>query len=138
MSFGSCINVATLPLKTRDLFIKVFASLRQKVIWKFDSTVENVPSNVMIKPWVPQIDILTHPNVKLFISHCGQLSSIEAAYAGIPIVGIPFYGDQNRNIEGFVMNGWALKLDYVNITEESLTWALHTILDNQRYIIYVF
>lgn len=134
MSFGTVLKATTLPAAKRDVFIKVFASLRQKVIWKFDSTIENLPSNVMIRNWLPQTDIFAHPNIKLFISHCGQLGSLEAAHAGIPILGIPFFGDQHRNIEGFVDAGWALQLPYENITEESLRWALRTVLDNKRYI----
>lgn len=133
VSFGTVLRGAALPLSKREALIKVFGSLKQKVIWKFDDiTIMDLPSNVLMKTWLPQNSIFAHPNTKLFISHCGQLGSIEAAYAGLPIIGIPFFGDQHRNINGFVESGWALKMDYDNITAGSLSWAIHTVLGNKR------
>ena len=35
--------------------------------------ISQVPSNVHILPWLPQFDILSHPNLKLFITHGGLL-----------------------------------------------------------------
>lgn len=47
-----------------------FKKLKQRVLWKFeDESLPGVPSNVMIKKWLPQNDILAHQNVVLFISH---------------------------------------------------------------------
>lgn len=117
----------------RSIFTRVFASLKEKVIWKFDDAIDNLPSNVLIRNWFPQNDIFAHPNMKLFISHGGLLSSLEAIYAGVPVLGVPFYGDQRRNIEGFAQAGWALRLDYDNVTVESLRWALNEMLTNKEY-----
>lgn len=116
------------------IFSKVFATLKQKVIWKFKGDIPNLPSNVMISKWLPQNDIFAHPNVRLFISHGGSLGTHEAIYHGLPILGMPFFGDQRRNIEAFAQSGWALRLDYENVTEVSLGWALNTILNDKRFI----
>ncbi len=32
----------------------------------------NIPSNILIKRWRPQNDLLGHPNVKKFVTHGGQ------------------------------------------------------------------
>ena len=42
-----------------------------------------------------------HPNVKVFISHCGMLGTQEALYAGTPMLGLPIFGDQPKNAEVF-------------------------------------
>lgn len=109
----------------------VFASLRKKILWKFEATLQ-VPSNVMIASWLPQNEILAHRNVKLFISHGGMLSTLEALHNAVPILGIPLWGDQKRNVECGVSSGWALRLNYANLTEDSFRWTVNEMLDNPR------
>jgi UDP:flavonoid glycosyltransferase YjiC (YdhE family) len=75
---------------------------------------------------------LAHPNVRLFITHCGLLSTQEAIDRGVPIVGIPIYGDQRYNLARIVSFGIGIQLDYENITSESVMWALNEVLNNQR------
>lgn len=53
---------------------------KQKVIWKYESEKElanRISSNVLIREWLPQNDILAHKNVRLFISHGGMFSIFE-------------------------------------------------------------
>jgi glucuronosyltransferase len=73
-----------------------------------------------------------HPNVKLFLTHGGLLSIQEAIYRGVPVVGIPILGDQKHNVNRAVSFGFGVKLDFVNISTESVTWALKEGLENPR------
>lgn len=102
--------------------------MKQKIIWKFEDETVPMPKNVYAGSWLPQSDILGHPNVKAFISHGGLLGSTEAVYHGVPIVGVPFFGDQHLNIKRASKAGWAITLNYENITTESVRWALDEIL----------
>ena len=44
------------------------------ILWKWDEdNIADLPKNVMIKKWVPQQDLLAHPNLKLFVTHGGLL-----------------------------------------------------------------
>lgn len=78
--------------------------------------------------------ILAHPNVKAFISHGGLLSTIETIYHGVPIVGIPVFGDQKANIARGVNYGYAVEVPLTEITEEALTKALDEILNNPKLV----
>lgn len=43
-------------------------------LWKYEeSTIDlKLPKNVHIRSWLPQTDILAHPNITAFITHSGQ------------------------------------------------------------------
>lgn len=62
------------PVDKREAFVKAFGKLKQKVLWKYENeTLPGNPGNIKISSWIPQRDILAHPNVKLFITHGGIL-----------------------------------------------------------------
>lgn len=71
-SMGSWIPSAEMPDEKKQIFIEVFSKLKQNVIWKFEDESLKTPKNVLIRKWLPQSDILAHPNVVLFISHGGK------------------------------------------------------------------
>lgn len=59
VSWGSMIRAETLPVEKRNSLLKVFGSLKQKVLWKWENdTLPNQPKNVFIRKWMPQRDIL--------------------------------------------------------------------------------
>lgn len=71
-SLGTQTHSAAMPKEKIKIFLEVFGKLKQNVLWKFeDESLANVPANVRIQKWLPQSDVLAHPNVVLFISHGG-------------------------------------------------------------------
>jgi glucuronosyltransferase len=76
--------------------------------------------------------LIGHPNVLLFLSHGGLLGIMEAIYNGVPVVGIPFYGDQRSNLANLEARGIGIQLQYNNITKQSVLDALHTVLHQPR------
>lgn len=94
-SLGAYMQSSQMPRETYETIMKVFGSLKQRVLWKYEADkVSNCPSNVMVRKWMPQKDILAHKNVILFISHGGLFGTIEGTHRGLPILFIPFFGDQ--------------------------------------------
>ncbi|KAK8721970.1 hypothetical protein OTU49_012402 [Cherax quadricarinatus] len=57
-SLGSFTKFTNIPVQYRDVFVQAFRRLPQRVIWKYDGDLEDVPDNVMIRKWLPQQDIL--------------------------------------------------------------------------------
>ena len=75
VSFGSVLKASVMSDDKRKTLLSVFGKLKQKVLWKWETDeMEDKPSNVMLHKWLPQQDVLGHPNVKLFVSHAGQSS----------------------------------------------------------------
>ncbi|KXJ80685.1 hypothetical protein RP20_CCG023883 [Aedes albopictus] len=133
-SLGAYLQSSQIPTEKRNALLNVFSKLKQRVVWKFETNnLENVPSNVMIRNWAPQNDILAHKNVVLFISHGGQFGTFESMYHGVPTLFMPFFGDQHRNALRAVRSGYARKTMFVDITEETFTGEIKQMVYDKRY-----
>ncbi|XP_075232022.1 UDP-glycosyltransferase UGT5-like isoform X2 [Lycorma delicatula] len=131
---GSMLKASTLPEEKRLDLIEVFSKLPQRVLWKWETeTMPDKPDNVKLLKWMPQRDVLAHPNIKIFISHGGLLGTTEAVYSGVPIIGMPFYGDQAVNVEAVQAAGAGIRLDFKNLNKETLENAIRRILDDPKY-----
>lgn len=107
--------------------------LKQRVIWKCSSDSLKLPPNVMVRKWLPQVDILAHPNVRLLISHGGLFSNIEAMKFGVPMLVIPFFGDQMRNAQRIVQAGYGISMNLNDVDETSLAETINKLLYDQSY-----
>ena len=54
-------------------------------------------NGVVVRDWAPQTEILGHPAVGGFVSHCGWNSCLEGISGGVPIGMWPMHSDQPRN-----------------------------------------
>ncbi|XP_026735868.1 UDP-glucuronosyltransferase 1-6-like [Trichoplusia ni] len=133
-SMGTNLDTKDLPGNIKIGLLKVFGDLKQTVLWKMEEDLPNLPANVHIMKWAPQMSILSHPNCILFISHGGLLSLIEAIHTTIPVIGIPVYGDQFVNIKRAVTEGYALEVDLSHSLAEDLKVAIQKMLHDIRYM----
>ncbi|XP_026734627.1 UDP-glucuronosyltransferase 2B31-like [Trichoplusia ni] len=134
LNFGSNVRSAEMPEDKKNAIINVFRKLKHTVLWKWeDDHFKNKPDNLIIRKWMPQKEILAHPNVKVFISHGGLIGTQEATYNGVPLIGIPIYGDQFNNLLQAQSFGYAKILQYNDINEENLYKLLHEVLTNDSY-----
>ncbi|GBF89728.1 2-hydroxyacylsphingosine 1-beta-galactosyltransferase [Raphidocelis subcapitata] len=56
-------------------------------------------AGLLVVPRVPQNDVLGHPSVAAFVTQGGYLSVQEAAYHGVPIVGVPLTLGQGELVQ---------------------------------------
>jgi glucuronosyltransferase len=70
--------------------------------------------------------------VRLFITHGGQLSSLEAITRGVPLIGVPVFADQKLNMLKAVLSGYGLLIDFNNVTTESLNWAIQEVIESPK------
>ena len=121
MSFGSNVQSTDLGLEVQRMFLNVFRSLKYNFIWKFESDdLPDKPKNVMIQKWLPQADLLAHPNVKLFITQGGQQSMEETIDREVPTIVIPFLGDQTGNAKRMEQQKIGKHLELKSLTEVKL------------------
>lgn len=99
-SLGTNVKSEFMDKTKIKTFVEAFSQLpNYNFIWKYESDIGiPLPPNVKTLGWVRQNDIMAINKTKAFISHCGLLSTQEASWYGIPVVGIPFVADQHRVI----------------------------------------
>ncbi|XP_037031395.1 UDP-glucosyltransferase 2-like [Bradysia coprophila] len=132
-SLGSNAKSSELPQEAISAIIHKFQKMKLKILWKFEADLPNRPDNVKIGKWLPQNDILAHPNVKLFISHCGKGGITEAKFHGVPILAIPMFADQFSNAVKILNEGWAVSLPLGEINANTFSAALDEALNNASY-----
>ena len=132
VSFGSAIKPSAMSEDQLSVLIDTFKRIELSVIWKWDADIENLPKNVKISPWVPQQDLLGHPNLKVFVTHGGMGSMMEAIYHKAAIVGIPLTNDQRPNLLRAVRHGYARMLEWGTITADDLTSAINNGIGDEK------
>ncbi|CAG5042806.1 unnamed protein product [Parnassius apollo] len=133
-SMGSILKSRSIPTEIKKELLTLFSKLNQTVLWKFEEELPDLPKNVHIVPWAPQLGILAHPNCELFITHGGLLSILESLHFGIPVIGIPIYGDQHLNINRVVEKGFGKRVDLNNEIATQMDIAIKEILNEPRTV----
>ena len=125
VSFGSAFSSSHMSSEQLLIFQDSFRELGFPILWKWDSEdLTGMPDNVLVKKWLPQNDILAHPNLRVFVTHGGLLSTQEALFHGVPLVGFPLANDQQANMMRAEENGFAIRLDLQTMSKELLTSAV--------------
>lgn len=131
-SFGSVVKAIDLPSNQVEMFLRRLGQIKQKVLWKWESdNLPELPPNVVVNKWFPQVDILGHPNCVLFITHGGIHSTEEAVYYGVPMLAISVFGDQLYNSLMMQTRGAAIRLKYSELTENLFVENLHKMLNDK-------
>ena len=135
LSFGSVTG--QLPEEIINKFLVAFAQLRQTIIFKYGGRNATMPSNVSknvhLLPWLPQNDLLGHPNTVLFITHCGNNGQYESLYHGVPMLGFPLFGDQPHNAFRMVDHGYGIDMNILAFTANELVNNIHKVLDEKSF-----
>ncbi|KAF5941995.1 hypothetical protein HYC85_019637 [Camellia sinensis] len=61
------------------------------------SCEEELEKQGMIVPWCSQVEVLSHPSLGCFVTHCGWNSTLEGLVCGVPVVAFPQWSDQATN-----------------------------------------
>ncbi|MGN9758853.1 glycosyltransferase [Streptomyces sp. SD31] len=98
MGFGTITRLTAGQVRA---FVEVARRLegRHAVLWKLPRDQQahlpaDLPGNLRVETWVPsQLDVLAHPNVKVFFTHAGGNAYTESIHFGKPMVSRPLWVD---------------------------------------------
>ncbi|XP_060173764.1 UDP-glycosyltransferase 74E2-like [Lycium barbarum] len=117
-------------------------------LWVVRATEENkLPEEFMSKAkekglivnWCPQLDVLAHPAVGCFFTHCGWNSTLEALSLGVPMIGMPQWADQPTNAK-YITDVWQVGIrvkvgkDGV-ITKEDVASSIKEVMEGKKGVI---
>ncbi|KAH8347852.1 hypothetical protein KR084_001818, partial [Drosophila pseudotakahashii] len=124
-----------LPKEKLDTLIAFFSARKEGIIWTCHDvkTLDGLPKNVIIQHAVPQIDILAHPRVKIFLTNGDLLNLQEGIVRNVPVLGLPLFQHERRNMELAVRLGVGLPLEEGNVTANSLNWAVDRLLRESHF-----
>ncbi|KAK4397916.1 UDP-glycosyltransferase 82A1 [Sesamum angolense] len=149
VSFGSWVSpIGETKVKTLALSLQ---ALRRPFIWVLgptwrrglpDGYVKSVANHGRIVAWAPQMEVLQHPSVGCYLTHCGWNSTMEAIQCKKPLLCYPIAGDQFLNcayivstwkigvkIEGFGME--EVEDGIIKVAEDDqVSWRIETLHEN--------
>ncbi|KAK7117715.1 hypothetical protein R3I94_023066 [Phoxinus phoxinus] len=132
MSLGTLFS--HLPQDITEEIAAAFARLPQQIIWRHTGPRPvNIGENTLLVDWLPQNDLLGHPQTKVFITHGGTNGIQEAIYHGIPILGLPIMFDQPDNLSRMQAKGTAKIVDIATLDRNVFLEALKEVLHKPSY-----
>ncbi|VDM52849.1 unnamed protein product, partial [Angiostrongylus costaricensis] len=135
-SFGSVVPSHKMPTLWKKSFLNAFRSFPEHhFVMKYEGTdlQDQLPPNAHVFKWLPQIDLLAHNKTKAFISHGGYNSLQEAIIAGVPLITIALFGDQQKNAKLAEKHGISVNIRKNSLTADAIVNALKKLFNDHSY-----
>ncbi len=107
--------------------VAAFSGLGWHVVLQIGSRTDpavlgEVPGDVEVHPWVPQLAILAQASA--FVTHAGMGGTMEGLYHGVPMIAVPQAADQFQNADRLQELGVGVHIPTEEATPERLRAAL--------------
>jgi MGT family glycosyltransferase len=91
-----------------------------------------LPKNILLRAKVPQLEVLKRAD--LFITHCGMNSTLETIKYSVPIIGLPFDGDQPANAKRICDElSFGVRLETLEFTPNQLADSIDQVMSDAKF-----
>ena len=137
ISMGSMLVVTP---EFANQIVKAIENSNYSVVWslrQYDSLVEAGirfdPVKMYIAKWIPQLAVMHHDSIGAAVLHGGAGGINDALYAGVPIVCMPYGGDQTCNCFRVQDIGAGIALGRQQQTAEKINESIQKMFGNKSY-----
>ncbi|KAF5448478.1 hypothetical protein F2P56_029013 [Juglans regia] len=86
----------------------------------------------IVVSWCPQEDVLSHPSIGGFLTHCGWNSMTASMCAGVPVLCWPFFADQQTNCRlACVEWGIGMEID-CNVKRDEVEKLVRELMEGEK------
>ncbi|KAJ6409918.1 hypothetical protein OIU84_009415 [Salix udensis] len=139
ISFGTVVNI---PQSEIEELAEALEARRTPFLWALrDSMSDCLPSGFLdrasthgkVVPWAPQIQVLAHSSIGVFMTHCGANSVYESIAYGVPMICRPFFADNKFNAR-LIADEWraGVRIDGGIFTKTGVLKSLDLILESEQ------
>ncbi|GJN26980.1 hypothetical protein PR202_gb14951 [Eleusine coracana subsp. coracana] len=139
VSFGSWVGPIG-PDKVRELALGLEASgrpflwaLKRDAAWRsgLPDGFAEAEGRGKVVDWAPQEDVLRHPAVGCYLTHCGWNSTVEAIQHGVRLLCCPVAGDQFINC-AYITGLWGIGRKLDSVSRDDVKAGVERVMDDEE------
>ncbi|XP_061959573.1 kaempferol 3-O-beta-D-galactosyltransferase-like [Populus nigra] len=139
ISFGTVVNI---PHSEIEELAEALEVRRIPFLWSLRDNMRGcLPNGFLdrtithgkVVPWAPQIQVLGHSSIGVFMTHCGANSVYESIANGVPMICRPFFAD-HKLIARLIADDWrvGVRIDGGVFTKTGVAKSLDLILEREQ------
>ncbi|CAI8597735.1 unnamed protein product [Vicia faba] len=94
--------------------------------------LDEVKDRGYITSWCSQDQVLAHPSIGVFLTHCGWNSTLEAISSSTPTICWPFFAEQQTNCR-YLCNTWRMGMEInYNVKRDEITEIVMEMMEGEK------